>query len=637
MVVILLAVVGGTASLFVGDVDPATPEVASFDDTVTVGLTLESERSLEDDVALPQAQVFYSQYEYVVGYYGIETFVEDRRQEGHEQRFGYPLTVYVTDYGDSTLELDDDGYPVVDESPPWIDAEDAWFVVGSDAQTPSGDTVLSFADHEDATAFADSNGGEVYTWEETLEQSFETDDAAAVRDQIDEQHREGDSIRETTTSAVDRPVSLTVGDDVDTIQEGIDEAPENTTVVVPPGTYEETIEINRSITLEGDGSATISGDGNGSVVTVTESAVGIRNLEITGVGTTTSGTEDVPGDPVDEDDWDDQFQVHYTGADAGISAHVAPGLAVEDVTIETPANGVITRESPEMVVRNTTIEGNEEWEDGFAGVMAFGSPGVIEDSTFVNGRDAIYAYRSEGTVIRENTFDESLLGVHLMHTDGALLADNRMTNVIDTGVYIMTGPEQNAIVGNEIRGSETGAYIGGTDSYVAENIFEGNDVGLELAASSSLYEQNVFAGNQLGVNERELLPTNRVLGNDFLENDAHADAGSGPLRIWSHDDEGNYWQGGTSIADGDPPSRSYSPTDTVDGQMHRTDGAITLGRGPALDALSGLEESVSGMQTGSITDMNPTCEPNNPELIEQTAQADRAWTCTGTLATDVEP
>nr|WP_233710704.1 NosD domain-containing protein [Natronococcus pandeyae] len=636
-VVFLVAVLGialGAGALFVTDAGSASPDPVPFEDTVSVGLTLEAERGLDDDITLPRAQVFYSQYQYVVGYYGVETFVEAQRQDGHEQRFGYPLEVYVTDYSGAAVTLNEDGYPVAEQSLSWTDAADAWFVVGSEARTPSGETVVSFSDREDATAFADDHGGDVRTWGQTVEGSFDTDDATVVRDRVDDQHRDADALVESTTDRNDRPVSIVVGDDVDTVQEGIDEAPENTTVVVPEGTYEETLEIDRSITLAGDGDARIQGDGNGSVVTVTELHVGIRNLEITGVGPKTSGAEEVPGDTA-EDGWDDEFQTYYTGADAAISAHVAAGLSVEDVTIETPSNGIILRESPDTVVRDVTVRGNERWEDGFAGIMAFRSPGVIEASTIVDGRDAIYAYRSEGIVVRDNAIEGSLLGTHLMHTDGALLADNRLDEIVDTGIYVMTGPERNALVGNEISDAETGSYLGGTDTYVAENVFEANDVGLELVATASIYEDNVFAGNRVGVDDRAMLPTNRVVGNDFVGNDDHATAGSGPLRVWTHDGNGNYWQGATTIADGDPPTRSYSPTDTVDGRLHTTDGAATLARAPALDALSGLEESVSGMQTGSITDVAPACEPNNPDLLERTEQAEHARSCDGTLT--IEP
>jgi len=55
-------------------------------------------------------------------------------------------------------------------------------------------------------------------------------------------------------------------------------------------------------------------------VTVTEPRVGIRDLEITGVGPLTSGAEEVPGASIAEDAWDDKFMTYYTGADAAISA-----------------------------------------------------------------------------------------------------------------------------------------------------------------------------------------------------------------------------------------------------------------------------------------------------------------------------
>ncbi|MEY7851109.1 NosD domain-containing protein [Natrarchaeobius sp. A-rgal3] len=629
LAILALVVIGGIAP-FVADTESATPEPVPFDETVTVGLTLESERQLDEDVTLPEVQVFYSQYEYVVGYYGVETFRGEREQEGHDRQFGYPLTVYVTDYGSVDFDLDDDGYPVTDRSPAWTDADGAWYVVDSDARSPSGPTVVSFADREDAESFAAAHGGSVRSWDGVLAEPFERDDAATVRDHVGERQQNADATVEAATIHDERPVSVVVGEDVETVQAGIDEAPANTTVFVPDGTYEERLEIDRPITLAGDGAATIVGPENGSVVTVTAADVGIRSLEITGVGPMTAGAETVPGEEGGE--WDDEFQTHYTGADAAISAHVADGISVANVTVETPSNGVILRESPDAVVRNVTVQGNDDWADGFAGVMAFRSPGVIEESTILDGRDSIYLYRSEGIAVRNNTIDGSLLGTHIMHNDGALIANNEFRNVENTGIYIMTGPERNAVVGNEVRDSDVGAYIGGSDSYVAENVFEANEVGLRMEASSTIYESNVFAGNGVGARDGAMLPTNRVVANDFVGNDAHATAGVGPLRIWTHDGIGNYWQGGTTPADGFPPDRAYTPTDTVDAQLHTTDGAATLARAPALDALAGLEASIPGMQTGSITDLSPACEPQNPDRLAQTEWADEARTCHGTSA-----
>ena len=627
--VIVIAAVGvavGIGALFVVDVESASPEPAAFDDTVTVGLTLDEELRLGEDVSLPRAQVFYSQYEYVVGYYGVETFVDARQQAGHDQRVGYPLAIYVTDFAATSVELDDDGYPTTETSPSWIDATDAWYVVGSEARSPAGETVVPFSDRESASAFAESHGGEVLAWESLLETSFDADDAGDVRDRVEDHHREADALVADRTVADDRPVSVVVGEDAATIQEGIEAAPANTTVLVPDGVYDERLEIDRPISLAGDGEPTIRGDDNGSVVTITEPGVTVEGVTIDGVGELATGAESVPGEPI-PDDQNEQFLTHYTGADAAISAHGADGTTIEDVRIETPSNGVILRDSPDSVVRNVTIQGNERPGEGFAGVLAFHSPGVVEETTVLDGRDAIYAYRSPEIAIRDNEVRGPVLGVHLMHNDDTLIADNVISEASSTALFVMTGPERNAIVGNDLIDSGTGADVGGSDSYVAANRIENNDLGLRMVATGTIVERNVFAGNELGVDKRAMLPTNRVTANDFVANDDHADAGAGPLRVWTHDGVGNYWEGATTVADGDPPLRSYSPTDPVDARMHTTDGVPTLARAPAVDALGGLSESVPGMQTGSIVDLAPTCEPNNPELLERSEWGDRARSC----------
>ncbi|ELY89230.1 NosL family protein [Natrialba hulunbeirensis JCM 10989] len=622
-------VIIGLAGLFVVDAGSTTPPPAEFDDTVPVGLTLEDERGLDDAVSLPQAQVFYSQYQYVVGYYGVETFLGERQQAGHEQQFGHPLTVYVSDYSDTALELRADGYPIPEQSPGWTDAETAWFVVDSDAQTPAGDTVVPFSEREDAEMFTDEHGGNVSDWESVLEQSFERDDATVARDRVDDHHQMANDRLEAVDSYAERPPSVVAGEETETIQEAIDQAPANTTVVVPEGTYEETLDIERPMTLAGEGEVTIRGDGNGTVITATGADVGIQNLAVTGVGNQTQGGEELPID-IDEDEWDATFATYYAGTDAGIGAYGADNLLVSDVEIETPASGVIGYDSTDAVVRNVSVTGPEDPSAGLAGILLFQSSSVVEDSTVLGGKNGIYLYRSPETVLRSNEVVDNEIGVHLMHTSDTLIDGNELRGHLVAGVDVMTGPERNAIVENDVRDSDTGFSIGGTETYVASNVVADNELGLRVETTTSFYEGNVLAGNAVGADVTAMLPTNRVVGNDFVENDEHATTTSGPLRIWSDGESGNYWQGGAAIAgdaSGTHADRSYTPTDAVDERLHRTDGTQTLVRAPALQALAGLEGSVPGMRTGSIVDQTPTCEPNNPELLDRTGWADSAWSC----------
>ncbi|WP_245835436.1 NosD domain-containing protein [Natronolimnobius baerhuensis] len=596
-----------------------------------MGLALEDERGLEEEVELPKAQVFYSQYEYVVGYYGLETFVTAQRSEGHTQQFGYPLTIYVSDYSATDIELNADGYPTVDNQPAWHDAEDAWYVSESDAVAPGGDTVMPFSDREDAHAFAETHDGIVLTWDELLEAEFETDEATAVRDRVDDQHREGDQRVEAATALRDRPVSTVVGEDTDTVQEALEEAPANTTVLVPDGEYEERLEIDRPLTLVGEGNVTIDGGDNGTVITATAERTAITGLEIVGSGSERLGDGDLPGDDPDSDDWDGTFEGNYAGGDAGIGVHSAPGALIEDVTVDDAPSGVILRRSGESVVRNVTIDSPDDLEDGHTGILAFRSPVVIEDSTVLDGRDAIYTHRSPDTIIRNNHLEENRLGVHLMHTSDSLLAENQVRNQSNTGIYIMTGPERNAIVDNVVQNADYALFPSGSSSYIAGNVLTDSHVGLRVDATDTLYERNVIAGNEIGAQTRAMLPTNQVTANDFIDNEIHAEAGTGPLRIWTDGESGNYWQGALPFP-GDRSAettvdRAYSPTAPIDQRLHRVDGTPTLSRAPGLEALSGFQGTVPGMRTGSIVDLAPTCEPNNPDLLEGTVWADRAWSC----------
>ncbi len=638
---------GGIAGLFVIGFEDTTPEPVDFDDTVTVGLTLEDELRLDSEdesVELPRAQVFYSQYPYVVGYYGVEQFIHDQDEPAHEQQFGYPAMVYVTVY-DESVTLTEEGYPTLDETTDWHDAEEAIYVAGSGATTPAGETVIPFTNEEQANSFSDRYGGEVLTWSEVVDTSFEIDDATTVRDRTAEQHRTADHLVDEATTLLDRPERTVVGEDVETIQEGIETAPPNSTVVVPDGLYTEEIEIDRPITVEGAGNAQITGDGNGTVVRVTADRAAISNVRISGVGSETPGsaategyvetddqghdhgTDDESVTEEDDDVWDATIEDAYARGDAGIAVDEANQTLVEEVTIYTPASGVMLRDSPNTVVRNSTVVGNADQIDAHMGVVAMRSPGVIENSSFEQGLDGVYTHRSDDAVIRNNTMTDNRMGVHLMHTSNALVADNEITEQDSAGIFVMTGPEKNGLVGNNIQQSSTGIDIGGTDSYVADNKLIRNDIGLRIESDSSIYERNVIAENEVGATSWSLLPTNRVTQNDFVSNEQHVTQSMGPVQIWTHDGVGNYWEGAVGKTDGTVLDRQYTPTDEVDAQLHRTDGTSTIAQAPALAAVSGFEETMSGMRDGEIIDRAPRCEPANTEWFEQQNKTSLEPTC----------
>ena len=613
---VVVAALAGVATVGAFAVDPAAaaPDPVAYDDTVELGLSSETDVLMRGDARIPRVQVFYSQLQYVVGYNGVESFVETIDDGRTETQFGYPLVVYVETFDEGNPGVTEAGYFTAERSTAWIPATDATYVVGSAARSPAGETVVPFASRQAATAYATDHGGRVVGWETVRRSSFEVDSAATVRSVAPARWETADDRIATAVRAADRPVSVVVGEDQPTISAAVAAAPSNTTVVVPPGTYTEQVVVNRSITIAGR-DATVHGNGTGSVITVRAPNVALSGLHVAGVGTQTRDPEAARQQAGDDGTWDTNIQLGYGYGDAGVRAIAAPGLFVDDVTVETNASGLLLREGSDAVVRALRIDGSDDWRDGFMGVTAIESQVTVTDSVFDGGRDGIYAHRADGSIVRNSTFRGNRYGTHLMYTGDALIADNTFRDAVFGGITVMTRPSGNAIVGNDVRRSGAGIQASGTRAYVAYNTLAHNGLGFSTSSRGSLYEHNVVVGNEEGAHATTVVPSSRVVANDFVANDQHAIAGPGALRVWAADGRGNYWEGAT-VGLHEPGTRAYRPTSAVDAALHREVAAAALRESPAVKLLDGLYGTVPGARSGSIVDPTPAAAPYAPARVD---------------------
>ncbi|WP_251343457.1 NosD domain-containing protein [Haloplanus halophilus] len=608
-----LLLLGASLGAFAVDLGSARPDPVAYGETVKLGVASEAERVAEHrGASVPRVEVFYSQYQYVIGYAGVAEAVAALDDPGRERQFGYPLAVYVSDYAGRSPRCADDGTLRTATNPDWVSVTDARFVVGSDAQVAGNPVVVPFSTAADAVAFADGCGGRVVDWDGLRRDPPPATAAAGVRATVDDRRDSADRRAAAARELLDREVSVVVGRDAPTIRAGIEAAPPNTTVVVPPGRYAERVVVNRSLTLRGRG-ATLDGGGNGTVVDVRADDVAVTGFTIRGVGNATRANGSAEG----SDDWDARIQRGYGAGDAGVAATNVSRLYVRNVTIHTPANGVRLRRVPGAVVEGLTVYGSAEWLDGFMGVVAMHDPVVVQDSRVQGGRDGVYLHRAAGTVVRNNTFLDQRFGVHLMYTSDTLIADNVARGQASSGVIVMTRPSGNAIVGNDVRDASGGIFVGGADSYVADNVVADTDRGLVTYATRTTFTGNVAYDNAVGFAASTVVPSNRVYGNDFVANDRHATAGPGPLRIFTHEGRGNYWEGAydTTLGESRTLDRAYSPTDPLDRRLHRTDAAMTLSASPTIRGVRALRGTTPGFRKASIVDTAPLARPANPELL----------------------
>ncbi|PHQ45683.1 copper-binding protein, partial [Halorubrum sp. C3] len=402
-------------------------------------------------------------------------------------------------------------------------------------------------------------------------------------------------------------------------------APPNTTVRVPPGTNEETVTANRSVTIagagaggeRGDAGATrVVGNGTGSVITVRAPDVALTGMRIAGTGNRTRDPDAAreSRDP-EGGTWDTNIQLGYGHGDAGVKAVGAPGLVVDDVAVDTDASGLLLREGSHATASGLVVDGTDEWQEGFMGVTGMESRVTVTDSRFEGGRDGIYLHRADGSIVRNSTFVDNRYGTHLMYTGDALVADNAFQNELFAGITVMTRPAGNAIVGNDVRNSSAGIQASGTRTYIGYNTLVGNELGFSTSARGSLYEHNVVVDNELGARATTVVPSSRIVANDFVGNDDHADAGAGALRVWADGDRGNYWEG-ANVGPRAAGDRAYRPTSPVDGALHRHPSAVAVRESPAARLLDRLRGTVPGVRSGSIMDPVPAATPYHPDRID---------------------
>ncbi|MFB6082758.1 MAG: right-handed parallel beta-helix repeat-containing protein [Halorientalis sp.] len=592
-------------------------EPVSFDATLTMGMTgVDVHEAQERNFSIPKAEVFFSQYQYVVGYYGIEAVASHLRRPRTAEQFGKPVGVLVTDYAGAEPALNENGFLIERNSlgGGWVSARDAAFVVGSRAKTPGGPAIVPFSDRAAARAFADRYGGRVVDWASVQSRTVAQVPPATRMNRITENRSEWADRQVAATARLrDRPVSVVVGEDAPTLAAAVARAPANTTVRLPPGTYAGNVTIDKPLTLAGSGPAThVRGDGTGTVISVTAERVAITDMRISGTGST--GARSIASASGGE--WDQFVRLAYGRGDSAIRFDNGTGSLVADVQIRTRANGVLVRGGRGLVVRDSRIEGAAKWQNGFMGVLAMFDPIVVQNVTFEGGRDGVYTHRANGIVIRDCRMTDLRFGVHEMYTSGALVRNNTIRRA-STGIIVMTRPRRNVIRGNDVRRSEGGIIVAGSASFVVGNVVADNEIGIGMGTTRSYVARNVVVDNGIGLRADLLLPSLTVTENDVVGNDQQVSADMGPVRIWTADGRGNYWGRLPGVdADGDGTlDHAYRPTGAVDAALLTSEWALSLRESPAVTLLRSVRDRLPGLRASGVVDTAPLAEPVRPTVL----------------------
>ncbi len=197
-----------------------------------------------------------------------------------------------------------------------------------------------------------------------------------------------------------------------TIQGAINNASSGDTIIVPNGTYSESLNINKSLSIIGENSATtiIDGDGAENVISISSNDVTIENLTIT---KTTSGLSGV-GVYVSRSTGVVINDVQITNTSTGLTLDLTTNCAFSDDVIANNTNAVYIYGS------NSNVFSNNAFLDNSVGVDFSGSlKNQFYGNTFSdNAPDVFLSSDSYGNVFYHNNFlDENPIQVNAPSTN----------------------------------------------------------------------------------------------------------------------------------------------------------------------------------------------------------------------------
>ncbi|EOO27003.1 parallel beta-helix [Bacillus cereus VD133] len=277
-----------------------------------------------------------------------------------------------------------------------------------------------------------------------------------------------------------------------TIQSKIDAASPHETIKLENITYNETIEISKPLTIEGDKNTKIISCGKDPIITVKGEGITLKNIKVEQCNNTkeksaifVSGTKH-----------------YFSGLEVRMSNMGIKLEGAQDVKIENSkiigkgnANGIDLWKSDQILIENIKIQ---------------------------NVRDGIYLEQSDNNTIKDNTIWQSRYGIHLMYSDETVV-ENNTSKENATGAMIM-GTKETSVIGNHFINNKRNVHAQGLLLYdavktkVLQNEIDNNRVGIyvEKAQHNNIIGNTIlnnFIGLQFKDASANELTQNVMVGN----------------------------------------------------------------------------------------------------------------------------
>jgi len=377
------------------------------------------------------------------------------------------------------------------------------------------------------------------------------------------------------TSTIEVCKGCTPGD----LKTALQYASSHDTIILKPGIYKEfNIEIDKPLTIVGEGEVVIDGQEKGEVIRVLSDSVHIEGINIINVGTS------------------------YTADYAAIRVVKSSHFKIRNVTLEKLFFGIYLEKAQNGEVVGNTIIGDavEEFNSGNGIQLWYCKNVKVAENRIEKVRDGIYLEFSDNIQIENNISSHNVrYGLHFMFSNNDSYRGNTFE---DNGAGVAVMFSKHIIMsGNTFKKNWGTASFGLllkeiNDAEITENTFEENTIGINIEGSNRIeYRNNYFIRNGWALKVRGACYTNTFADNNFLYNSFDISYNS---KLNDNVFEQNYWSdyAGYDLDKdgiGDVP---YRPVKLFSYIVNRTPETIVLLRSLFMDIID-FSEKVSPVFT----------------------------------------
>jgi len=310
------------------------------------------------------------------------------------------------------------------------------------------------------------------------------------------------------------------------IQDAIDAAEGRDTIRVFEGTYNENVEVNKAVSLIGNGSqdTTIDGGGSGNVVRITADRVNMSGFMITGSGS--SGNPDYDSGIRIESDSNYIFENNISNNNNDgifLDTDSEYNTLSENTVIMNAEYGIRLREADYNTIIQNIVQGNEDGIyldqadlntiadnivklNGIGIELGWSDDNTIEGNTISeNTDDGIHLFLSRDNTLTQNTVKSNTNGIYLLRSDGSSVDNCTITENEDTGIFINRS-SSNQISYNTVMENRIGLYNfddSKDNNAYNNNIFNNTEYGIEASGDSVINATSNWWGDASGPHHLE--------------------------------------------------------------------------------------------------------------------------------------